>query len=1011
MRAPTLKQLSSLALFVSALILATTAWAQFNPGSSARKNLLAKARSGFTNHSENMTPMGRFAFKVQQARQNAGLGAISAAGVALPGTATIPGTPAKPDLCFGGDEDCSDTGFSDGPGSTQSELSVAIDRSGQHIVVGFNDFRGFNLPITSVSGYAYSDDGGKTFTDGGQLPTLGPTATGLVFGDPDVKYVPGGNGCQFVYSSIFVNADNVQTMSVHRSTDCGHTWTGPFEVTAATLPTTPDDGADKEFLDVDRGTGRVGISWSNFSDLSVEIHFAYSDDLMTATPPTWSKGVILNPGTLNFDTGSMPRFGGHRSNKVYVAWSSQSSFYTAQTQVAVSNDNGLTFAPPVTLDQSTLLLPTFFIDAILGNDRVHQFPSVAIDNSRSPHRGNAYVVYATNSDFDGADVVVHRSTDGGVTWSEPTVLSSRPGEDRAQWFPTIAVDRETGRVNVVYDDQGVATQGDLMEMTWVYSDDGGRSWSKPSPITRPFHAGYGNDTGQPNLGDYNASLAQGGTLYTVFTAVPNRASFIDGEPSTGSFLYPSFLGNTVAGGTAPAPGFVKIREPFASLHLGQVAFKDSGGNGIVDAGDVLAMSFPLINYVTNPATSPGRYSGISAELKTSTPGVTVLQDDSRYPHIAPGDTASNFSDFLVYISPDFVPGTPIDFSLKVETRQGSTTLLYSQATGTPVPTTLLAENFDEAAPGVLPAGWASAHGGGLNTVPWTTNNTFCGNGSNAAFHADAIDNGAHDPTRWERLISPVFAVPANSQYVTLDMDVCYDTEDDPLESILGYDGLLLRIFDATAGHVGRSVFPEAFEESFTTGSTDFYPKFLPRNGNRAYFQDASAWAGSSGGRHFDNNFGLFLHNPPVPQHVHMKLPGMAGVSAQLRFEFTQDSNGTCLDVGGGPVCGVQVDNIVVQSVVTKSDELAFLILHRQGHDTWSGVVVSQPTAGAGGIAVNLSSSIPSKTTITPSSVVIPAGSKTSSGFTVTLDRSVGGADVTITATGPSNARSETIERH
>jgi hypothetical protein len=48
--------------------------------------------------------------------------------------------------------------------------------------------------------------------------------------------------------------------------------------------------------------------------------------------------------------------------------------------------------------------------------------------------------------------------------------------------------------------------------------------------------------------------------------------------------------------------------------------------------------------------------------------------------------------------------------------------------------------------------------------------------------------------------------------------------------------------------------------------------------------------------------------------VRLRLPGMAGATAQLRFEFTQDSNGTCLDVGGGPLCGVSVDNVVVKSV-------------------------------------------------------------------------------------------------
>ena len=42
--------------------------------------------------------------------------------------------------------------------------------------------------------------------------------------------------------------------------------------------------------------------------------------------------------------------------------------------------------------------------------------------------------------------------------------------------------------------------------------------------------------------------------------------------------------------------------------------------------------------------------------------------------------------------------------------------------------------------------------------------------------------------------------------------------------------------------------------------------------------------------------------------------GHGGHDAQLRFEYTQDGSATCLDVGGGPICGVAVDNITIKSV-------------------------------------------------------------------------------------------------
>ena len=190
---------------------------------------------------DKMSSMGRLAHQVAVARNGATAGHL--------------GKLLK-DFPPNGDE-----GDGDGPAGGQAETSIAVDATGQHIVVGFNDTRGFNLSPTSISGFAYSDDGGATFIDGGQLPTSGSKQ---VFGDPDIKYVPGGTGLQFIYSSILVTS-TAQTICLHRSTDGGHTWQGPFEVTAATNPNSTADAADKEFIDVDPDSGRVIVSWSDFT--------------------------------------------------------------------------------------------------------------------------------------------------------------------------------------------------------------------------------------------------------------------------------------------------------------------------------------------------------------------------------------------------------------------------------------------------------------------------------------------------------------------------------------------------------------------------------------------------------------------------------------------------------------------------------------------------------------------------------------------------------------------------
>src|SRR5262249_28806093 len=60
--------------------------------------------------------------------------------------------------CFN-EPDCEETPIV--ASSLQSETTIDVDSSGQHVVIGFNDFRGFSTnPATvplSISGFMYSD--------------------------------------------------------------------------------------------------------------------------------------------------------------------------------------------------------------------------------------------------------------------------------------------------------------------------------------------------------------------------------------------------------------------------------------------------------------------------------------------------------------------------------------------------------------------------------------------------------------------------------------------------------------------------------------------------------------------------------------------------------------------------------------------------------------------------------------------------------------------------------------
>jgi len=863
------------------------------------QHLLLKKKHRVNLGDPRMSPMGQLAYLASTGQlQDVIDDAQSAPGRSLQ---VIDQRPADDE-----DDDDGDHDEGDGPAGGQAELSLAVDTTGMHIVVGTNDTRGFALNPLSASGFAYSDDGGATFVDGGQLPTpgndlIGTTKFPQVFGDPEVKYL---GGSTFVYFSIMVKkfsaTGTAQTMCVHRSTDYGHTWAGPFEIAPATNPhglvsgaaVNARDAADKEFADVDPETHRVMMSWSNFTSTAfapggVEISTTFSDDILTATPPTWSSRRVV-AATVADGQASIPRFAAGSSN-AYVAWRRFPGGNSQNTGFAVSTDNGATWSAPINTTANF-----FTMDQVVGNDRVNTSPSLAVDTSLSATRGNIYLVYSNNNTRDGADVSFQRSLDGGLTFSPAIRINSRPGNDRPQWFPWVTVDTTTGRVHVCYYDQGIAASGDVTENTCQFSNDAGVSWTRPAPVSdRSFHAGYGNDTGQPNIGDYNQAVAQDGELFVVWAGSPNIVSFTDGQPST-SFSVPDVF-------------FKRTSSSKAALRLGTVTFVDANANGFIDAGEQVSLKLPLENYVTNPLTATA-IGAVSGTLTTATPGVTVTQSSSAYGPVAPGASATNAVDYVIRLSPAFVPATRIELALNVASSDGTTTLLYTLPTGTPQATVLLSENFDGVAAPSLPAGWATSHAGGSNTVPWTTSASFNA-GNNGAFHPNAADGpgpGSTTNTRFERLFSPSFAVPVNSDYVTVDFDTKYDTEDDPAFNILAYDGYTLRVTDLTTGRTLRSNLAEAFAEEFTTGSIQHQPKHLPRSNDTNYFQDMSVWAGDSGGM----------------QHVHLKLPGMAGSTAQLRFEFTQDAISSCADVRPGHNCGVLFDNLVVASVAVQQADLS-----------------------------------------------------------------------------------------
>jgi hypothetical protein len=106
--------------------------------------------------------------------------------------------------------------------TTQSESTIAV--SGAHVAVGYNDSQHSLLALTAASdltGYSWSDDGGATWNDGGDIPNA-PGQNN--FGDPWLTSGPDGT---MYYSTLAFDAIKGLLVDVAHSTNGGRTWTTP----------------------------------------------------------------------------------------------------------------------------------------------------------------------------------------------------------------------------------------------------------------------------------------------------------------------------------------------------------------------------------------------------------------------------------------------------------------------------------------------------------------------------------------------------------------------------------------------------------------------------------------------------------------------------------------------------------------------------------------------------------------------------------------------------------------
>ncbi|HSG81266.1 MAG TPA: sialidase family protein [Gemmatimonadota bacterium] len=410
-----------------------------------------------------------------------------------------------------------------GNSTTQSETAVA--RYADVVVVGYNDSGDFTR-ARSMTGYAYSLDGGVTFVDAGVLK---PASGGQNLGDAALAVDSDGN---FYFATLALDSRARSYVGVAKST----TTDGRVEFSEPVLipGLDPDAFQDKELIAVDASGGRrdgyIYLVWTEFPMRGAN-HILFSRS--TDGGRSWSPAIKLSTSG-NGVQAAMPVVG--KRGELYVAWEDRSGSEEGLIRFRRSDDGGENWGPEATAARFTRMqdrsaTAACFRPALNGFIRVSEFPSIDVDRSDGSGAGNIYIAYSADPGRqhrgDISDVFVVRSEDGGRTWSEPLnvvkgrAVTANADDTTNDNFMPVATVGPAGQVNVFFYDRRHDRANRKLDLYRAVSLDQGRSWSNERVTAESFDVPPLNPNFDPlvkncYMGDYNDATVDGQGFYLTW---------------------------------------------------------------------------------------------------------------------------------------------------------------------------------------------------------------------------------------------------------------------------------------------------------------------------------------------------------------------------------------------------------------------------------------------------------------------------------------------------------------
>jgi subtilisin-like proprotein convertase family protein len=389
----------------------------------------------------------------------------------------------------------------------QTEVPLVRHPTNQNIMLG-----GSNATNGSFisEGWYVTTDGGVTWFGSDTLNAGGNLAQQR--GDPG-PIVDINNRLLMTHLTSNTVFGGVTGMGASYSTNFGATWSANVQIST-------NSGDDKNLAttnDVAPYAGHSYIAWTRLSGVTGNGWFSRTTD----GGVSWSAPIQINTTPSGYFAQGHDLGKTGPQGQIHVAWTlgQQTSPYTERyVGFARSTNGGTSF---IVTEQAYPVFGTRSFSFNGWGIRTNAFPRIDCDRSGGPRNGWIYIVTdeanlaPAGSD---ADVVLHRSTDGGLTWSAGIRVNQDPlNNGKVQFFPCIRVD-EGGGVNVVYyDNRLFPSVGDSCSVWMSRSTDGGTTWADMEVADHHFLPKPTPGLGGGYMGDYIGVTSGNGKVWPFWT--------------------------------------------------------------------------------------------------------------------------------------------------------------------------------------------------------------------------------------------------------------------------------------------------------------------------------------------------------------------------------------------------------------------------------------------------------------------------------------------------------------